>query len=87
MKTFVYGAILVLLALISVPTTSEAFSRRSSSSEFAAPTQAVTTPTRTATTDNVSAQSVPEPPVLMLMSIGLGLFALGSAIKAFRKQS
>jgi hypothetical protein len=85
MKTFVYGSILVLLALISVPTTSEAFSRRSSSSEFAAPTQAVTTPVTT--TNNVSAQSVPEPPVLLLMSIGLGVFVLFSAMRTFRKQS
>lgn len=85
MKTLVYGSVLVLLALISFPTTSEAFSRRSSSSEFAL-TQAVTTPVNT-NTSNVSAQSVPEPPVLLLMSIGLGVFALGAAIKAFRKQA
>jgi hypothetical protein len=86
MKTLVYGSVLVLLALLSLPTTSEAFSRRSSGSEVA-PNQAVTTPVRTATTENVSSQSVPEPPVLLLMSIGLGVFALCSAIKAFRKQS
>ena len=85
MKTLVYGSVLVLLALLSFPTTSEAFSRRSSGSEFA-PTQAVTTPVNT-NTSNVSAQSVPEPPVLLLMSIGLGVFALGAAIKAFRKQA
>ena len=85
MKTLMYSSVLVLLALLSLPTTSEAFSRRSSGSEVA-PTQAVTTPVN-ANTSNVSAQSVPEPPVLLLMSIGLGVFALGPAITAFRKQS
>lgn len=84
MKTLAYGSVLILLALLAMPTTSEAFSRRSSGSEVA-PTQALTTPVTT--TNNVSAQSVPEPPVLLLMSIGLGVFALGAAIKAFRKQS
>jgi hypothetical protein len=83
MKLTVYGPFLVLLALLSLPTTSDAFSRRSSGPDFI-PTQAVTTPT---TTQNVSAQSVPEPPVLLLMSIGFGLFALYSAVRAFRKQS
>lgn len=85
MKTLMYSSVLILLTLLSLPTTSEAFSRRSSGSEVA-PTQAVTTPLNT-NTSNVSAQSVPEPPVLLLMSIGLGVFALGAAIKAFRKQS
>jgi hypothetical protein len=83
MKLTVYGSILVLLALLSFPSTSDAFSRRSKGSDFV-PTQAVTT---SAGTQNVSAKSVPEPPVLLLMTIGLGVFALGSAIRAFRKQS
>jgi hypothetical protein len=84
MKLTVYGSILVLLALLSLPTTSDAFSRRSKGSDFV-PTQAVTTPA--GTTQNVSAQSVPEPPVLLLMSIAFGVFALYSAVRAFRKQS
>jgi hypothetical protein len=84
MKTLIYGSVLVLLTLLSLPTTSEAFSRRSSGSEVA-PMQAATTPVTA--TNNVSAQSVPEPPVLMLMSVGVGLFALGYGIRGFRKQS
>jgi len=82
MKTL-YGSVLVLVALLSLPATSEAFSRRSHNSEVA-PTQAGTAPIQK---DNVSAQAVPEPPVLLLMSIGLGMFALYSAIKAIRKES
>ena len=81
MKTL-YGSVLVLLALLSLPATSEAFSRRSHNSEVA-PTQAATAPIQ----NNVSAQAVPEPPVLLLMSIGLGMFVLYSAIKAMRKES
>jgi hypothetical protein len=83
MKTLIYGSVLVLLTLLSLPTSSEAFSRRSSGSEVAS-FQATTTPTTTGTND---AQAVPEPPVVLLMSVGLGLFALGYAIREFRKQS
>jgi hypothetical protein len=82
MKTLIYGSVLVLLALLSFPTTSDAFSRRSSGSEVAA-FQATTAPT----TGTNNAQAVPEPPVVLLMSVGLGLFALGYAIREFRKQS
>ena len=78
MKTFIYSSVLVLLAILSLPTTSEAFSRRESGSEIGL-TQAVTS--NTITTNDVSAQAVPEPPVLLLMNIGLGVFALASAIK------
>jgi hypothetical protein len=83
MKTWGSGFVLILLALLSLPTTSDAFSRRSSGSDFA-PNQLVTTPVTTATTD---AQAVPEPPVLLLMTLGLGLFALGAGMKAVRKRS
>ena len=87
MKTLAYCCLFVLLTALSFPTTSEAFSRRSKGSEVA-PNQSLTTPVKTATTENgVSAQSVPEPPVLLLMSIGLGLFALGAGIKAVRKRA
>ena len=85
MKPMIYGTALVFLALLSLPTTSEAFSRRSSGSEVGA-FQATTSPVNTNTND-VSAQSVPEPPVVMLMSIGLGLFGVGYAMNRFRKQS
>ena len=83
MKTWGSGFVLILLALLSLPTTSDAFSRRSSGSDFA-PNQLVTTPVTTSTTD---AQAVPEPPVLLLMTLGLGLFALGAGMKAVRKRS
>jgi hypothetical protein len=85
MKTFIYGSLFVFVTLLCLPTTSEAFSRRHSGSEIA-PQQAVTTPLTTQT-NNVSAQAVPEPPVVLLMSIAFGVFALFSAVRTFRKQS
>jgi hypothetical protein len=85
MKTLIYGSVLMLLTLFSLPTTSDAFSRRSSSSDFT-PVQGTTVPVNT-NTSNASAQAVPEPPVLLLMSIGLGVFGLGYAVKGYRKQS
>jgi hypothetical protein len=88
MKAWMYVAVVLFLTLLSLPTTSDAFSRRSGGSEVA-PIQSVTTPMRTGTIENnnVSAQAVPEPPVLLLMSIGLGVFGLGYAIKGYRNQS
>jgi hypothetical protein len=88
MKTLVYCFLFVLSIVLSLPTTSDAFSRRSKGPEVG-PNQALTTPVRTATTENgsVSAQSVPEPPVLLLMTLGLGLFALGAGMKAVRMRS
>ena len=80
MKTLVYSSVLILFILLSLPTTSDAFSRRSHDSEVG-PMQATTAPI-----NSVSAQAVPEPPVAMLMSIGLGVFALAYAMR-FRKQS
>ncbi len=83
MKTFIFGAALVLATLLSLPTTSDAWSRRSGSTELGP--QSVTVPVQNTTT--TSAQAVPEPPVLLLMSIGVGVFGLGYAIQRFRKQS
>ena len=83
MKTFMYGSALLLAALLSLPATADAFARRSSSTEFG-PLQATTAPTNGT---NGSAQSVPEPPVLWLMSIGVGVFGAGYAILRFRRQS
>jgi hypothetical protein len=85
MKSFILGSVLVLATLLSLPTTSDAFSRRSSGSDFT-PMQGTTTPVNT-NTSNASAQAVPEPPVVLLMSIGLGVFALGYAVRGLRKQS
>jgi hypothetical protein len=83
MKQLMYGSALVFAVLISLPTTSDAFSRRSHSSDIG-PLQATTAPTNGT---NGSAQAVPEPPVLWLMSIGFGLFALGYAVRELRKHS
>ena len=85
MKSLIYGSALVLAMLLSLPATSDAFSRRSSSTEVGpvnAPVQA-----STGNYTNGSAQAVPEPPVLLLMSIGVGIFGLGYAVQRFRKQS
>jgi PEP-CTERM motif-containing protein len=97
MKPYINASLIVLLALISLPATSEAFSRRSSSSEVSQ-SQVVTNPVKNKPTNkptrpgsiqssDVSAQAVPEPPVLLLMSIGLGVIGLGYAIRAYRKQA
>ena len=87
MKPYIYASLIVLLTVMSLPATSEAFSRRSSSSEVSQ-SQVVTRHSKPVNpSSDVSAQAVPEPPVLLLLSIGLGVFALGYAIHAFRKQA
>lgn len=83
MKISTYCSMLVLLTLISLPITAEAFSRRSHNSEMG-PTQQ-TAPLNQQTRD-VSPQAVPEPPVVLLMGIGIGLFAIGSMVMRFRGQ-
>lgn len=86
MKRLIYGSALVLAVLLSLPATSDAWSRRSGSTELGP--QSVTAPVQNTTLQNTtSAQAVPEPPVLLLMSIGVGVFGLGYAIQSFRKQS
>ena len=84
MKTLAYGSVLVLLTLLFLPTTSEAWSRRSHSSEIG-PLQGTTAPVNNTT--DVSAQAVPEPPVFMLMSIGLGICGLSFTLRRYRKES
>ena len=89
MKILTYFSVFVLLALISFPITAEAFSRRTHSSEVAQ--RQVQAPrdgnTQTQGTQGVSPQAVPEPPALLLMGIGIGLFAIFSMIKRFRGQA
>ena len=82
MKVLIYCSVFVLLALMSFPITAEAFSRRSHHSDFSQ-SQAVTAPLNT---QDVSAQAVPEPPVLLLISIGIGVLALCSVVKRFYEQ-
>jgi len=95
MKILTYCGVFVLLTLISFPVTAEAFSRRTHSSEVAQnqgqPSRSgrVQNPGQSASldqTENVSPQAVPEPPAILLMGIGIGLFAVYSIIKRFRGQ-
>jgi len=86
MKILTYCSVFALAALISFPISADAFSRRAQSSEVAQhqvqlPRDGMTQP------QNVSPQAVPEPPVLLLMGIGIGLFAIFSMIKRFRGQA
>jgi hypothetical protein len=83
MKRLIYGLALVLAVLLSLPATSDAFSRRSSGSEVGP----VNAPVQASNYTNGSAQAVPEPPVLLLMSVGVGIFGLGYAVQRFRNQS
>jgi hypothetical protein len=82
MKALIYCCLFVLLGIMSFPVTAEAFSRRSHHSDFQQ-NQTVTAPLNT---QNASAQAVPEPPVFLLMSIGIGVLALYSVVKRFRGQ-
>jgi len=96
-KILTYCGVFVLLALISFPITAEAFSWFSHSSDsselvqnpghHSARSGHVQNPGQSAPLDqtrNVSPQAVPEPPALLLMGIGIGLFAIYSMIKRFR---
>ena len=83
MKLLTYCSVFVLLTLISLPITAEAFGRRSHHSEVG-PTQQ-TAPLNQQTRD-VSPQAVPEPPAVLLMGIGIGLFAICSMVVRFRWQ-
>ena len=93
MKILTYCSIGLLLALIAFPITAEAFSRRTHGSEVAqrqvpAPRDGNTQRQDGNTqTQDVSPQAVPEPPALLLMGIGIGLFAIFSMIKRFRGQA
>jgi hypothetical protein len=90
MKFLSYFSLVLLLMLISFPVSSDAFSRRSSHSEVAQPatTSLRTSQTNTSQTNitqanglNASSQAVPEPPVLWLMSLGVGLLVLGAMFR------
>ena len=83
MKVLIYCCLFVLLGVMSFPITAEAFSRRSHQSDFQQ-NQTATAPLNH--TQDVSPQAVPEPPALLLMSIGIGVLALCSVIKRFRKE-
>ncbi len=82
MRILTYCSVFVLLALISFPITAEAFSRRTHSSDVAQ-NQVQAPRDGNTQTQNVSPHAVPEPPALLLMGIGIGLFAIFSMIKRF----
>jgi hypothetical protein len=98
MKILTYCGVFVLLTLISFPVTADAFSRRHDSSELAQnqghPSRSgrVQNPGQSAPhngqtqTQDITPQAVPEPPAILLMGIGIGLFAIYSIIKRFRGQ-
>ena len=83
MKALSGISLYILFVLIAFPATSDAFSRRSHHSEVG-PQTAPLNSSQTITSD-VSAQAVPEPPALLLMSIGVGLFAGGAMLRRFRR--
>jgi hypothetical protein len=89
MKIGLCGSLIIMLTVLSLPTTSEAFSRRSHGSEVG-PSQ-ITKPLQTPTNENgngnISGQPVPEPPVLLLMTIGLGAFSLLAGIRQIRPRT
>ncbi len=86
MKQVTYWGLFVFVTLLFLPPTADAFSRRSHHSEVMQ-TQSVTVPALADTieTGDASPRAVPEPPVLLLMTIGLGAFALCSVIRRSRK--
>jgi hypothetical protein len=86
MKIVSWFGVVTVLVLIAVPCVSDAFSRRTTHSEIAHSTPLTTTSHESTRNDNqtashdVSAQAVPEPPVVWLMSVAVGLLAVGVAL-------
>ena len=86
MKMLSSLGLVVFVVLISFPVTSDAFSRRSHHSEVApqsAPLNMSPVNTNQTLTQDVSAQAVPEPAALLLMTIGFGLLAVGAMVMRF----
>jgi hypothetical protein len=86
MKALIWSSLFFVLTVLTFPTASDAFSRRSHPSEVSQ-SQAVTKPLNTSTTENgnVSAQAVPEPPALLFMTVGVGLFGIAYAVRRVQK--
>jgi hypothetical protein len=86
MKLLSYCSLFMLVMLISFPVSADAFSRRSHHSETApqsAPLRTTQLTTSQTNTLDASPQAVPEPPVLWLMSLGVGLLAIGALSRRF----
>ena len=79
MKILSYSFVLLLLTLISLPTSADAFSRRTHHSELPQNQQLTSVPV------NQQTQSVPEPSSLVTLGVGIGLFALLLARKRIRE--
>ena len=80
MRVLVYSSVLVLLTLMSLPTSADAFSRRTHHSELPQNQQLTSVPV------NGESQSVPEPSSLVTLAVGIGLFAMLLARKRVREQ-
>ena len=76
-------SLFVFLMLISFPATSEAFGRRSHGSEVGP--QSAPLNNSDTTKHDVSPQAVPEPPALLLLTVGVGLLGIGVTIRRFRR--
>lgn len=91
MKLFSWVGLFVLFMVLYSSTTSDAFSRRSSHSEVAHTTPLPANPANARenksqiTTLDVSPQAVPEPPVLWLTMLGVGLLAGGMLVGQVRR--
>lgn len=86
-----YCNVLVLVTFIAFPITAEAFSKRTDGSEVGQHQAQASSDGKhegrhdgKTETPNVSPQAVSEPPALLLLGIGIGLFAIFSLIKRFR---
>ena len=92
MKLLAWTGVFLIVMLLAGTDSSEAFSRRSSHSDMAQPAPATTnlssadrTGKSTINGLDVSPQAVPEPPVLWLMSLGVGLLAGGVIVRGLRR--
>jgi hypothetical protein len=85
MKRLLCGGMLMLIAFVSLPSTSNAFFRRSHSAEVTG--SATQNGVVSSENGNTSPQAVPEPPVLFLMTIGVSGLALLSAVRRLRRHS
>lgn len=80
MKLFIYSSIFLVLTISTLPSSADAFSRRTHHSELPQNQQIVSVPV------NGESQSVPEPSPFVTLGIGLGLVAVFLVGKRCRGQ-